>query len=187
MGFWQWGVSNFSPEVLEKMLSLCEENGLQKPCCYQGEYNLVTRAMETKLLPILRAHRLTYNAFRPFAVGFLTGKLVNNEHAGTRFGDEHPFGKLARGLYSAEDLHTAMKKFDNEIKLHGLTSVEVAIRWLAYHSVLEAEDGIVLGASKVKQIRETVAMIHKGPLPEEVVNSAESLWIAVKGSRGDII
>lgn len=50
--------------MLEKMLSICEEKGLQKPSCYQGEYNVVTRGMETKLLPILRAHGMTYNAFR---------------------------------------------------------------------------------------------------------------------------
>lgn len=117
----------------------------------------------------------------------MTGKLVNNEHAGTRFGDEHPFGKLAQGLYSAEDLHTTVKKFNNEIKSYSLTPVEIAIRWLAHHSVLGIEDGIVLGASKVKQVRETVAMIHKGPLPEEVLKSVEGLWSAVKGSRGNII
>ena len=57
-------MSNFPPEVLEKTLRLCEEKGLQKPSCYQGDYNLVTRGMETKLLPILRAHGMTYNAFR---------------------------------------------------------------------------------------------------------------------------
>jgi len=50
--------------MLEKMLRLCEEQGLQKPSCYQGDYNLVTRGMETRLLPILRAHGMTYNAFR---------------------------------------------------------------------------------------------------------------------------
>lgn len=182
-----WGVSNFSPEVLEKMLNLCEEKGLQKPSCYQGEYNLVTRAMETRLLPILRAHGMTFNAFRPFAVGFLTGKLVNNEHAGTRFGDDHPFGKAAKELYDAEDLISAMRKFDNDIKSHDLTSIEVAIRWLGHHSVLGPKDGIVLGASKVEQVRETVAMIQKGPLPGEVLASAENLWSAVKGSRADII
>lgn len=50
--------------MLEKMPRLCEEQGLQKPSCYQGDYNLVTRGMETRLLPILRAHGMTYNAFR---------------------------------------------------------------------------------------------------------------------------
>ena len=50
--------------MLEKMLLLCEEKGLQKPSCYQGDYNIITRGMEMKLLPILRHHGLSYNAFR---------------------------------------------------------------------------------------------------------------------------
>ena len=50
--------------MLEKMLLLCEKMGLQKPACYQGDYNLITRGMETKLLPLLRLHGVTYNAFR---------------------------------------------------------------------------------------------------------------------------
>ena len=53
-----------SPAMLEQMLRLCEKKGLRKPSCYQGDYNLVTRGMETKLLPILRAHGMTFNAFR---------------------------------------------------------------------------------------------------------------------------
>ena len=50
--------------MLEQVLRLCEEKGLQKPSCYQADYNVVTRGMETKLLPILRAHGMTFNAFR---------------------------------------------------------------------------------------------------------------------------
>lgn len=46
------------------MLRLCEEEGYHKPSCYQGDYNLITRGMETKLLPLLRDHGMTFNAFR---------------------------------------------------------------------------------------------------------------------------
>lgn len=67
----QWGVSNVPPEMLEQMVRLCEEKGLQMPSCYQGDYNIVTRGMEMKLLPILRAHGMTFNAFR-----FVTSRLV---------------------------------------------------------------------------------------------------------------
>ncbi|KAL1979198.1 hypothetical protein VTN96DRAFT_6520 [Rasamsonia emersonii] len=182
-----WGVSNMSPEMLEKMLHLCEQHGWQKPSCYQGDYNLVTRGMETKLLPILRAHGMSFNAFRPLAAGFLTGKLVNNQHANTRFGDDHPLGKAAQKLFGAEDLHSAMKKFDADVKATGLTPMEVAIRWIAHHSALKDEDGIVIGASKAEQIRETVTMIRKGPLPAEVLEMTEELWNAVKKTRGGII
>ena len=68
-----------------------------------------------------------------------------------------------------------------------MTSIEVAVRWIAHHSALRDEDGIILGASKEKQVRETVAMIQKGPLPKEVLRLTEKLWSAVEGSRGEII
>ena len=125
---------------------------------------------------------------RPLAAGFLTGKLVNNEHADTRFGENNPLGKhFAEKVFGAEDLHSAMRKFDAEAKSHGMTSIEVAIRWIAHHSALRDEDGIILGASKAVQIRETVNMIKKGPLPGEVLKAAEDLWSAVEGSRREII
>ena len=80
-----------------------------------------------------------------------------------------------------------MRTFDDETKSHNLTPIEVAIRWIAHHSALTDEDGIIVGASKTDQIRETVSMIEKGPLPEEVLKTAEDLWSAVKGSRSEII
>ncbi len=47
-----------------KKVEICEKNGFnKKPICYQGTYNIVTRGMETKLLPILRANGISFNAF----------------------------------------------------------------------------------------------------------------------------
>ncbi|KAI0161803.1 putative oxidoreductase [Hypoxylon sp. FL1284] len=173
--------------VLEKMIQICEQNGWKKPSCYQGVYNLVTRGMESKLLPLLRAHNIAFNGFQPLGAGFLTGKLVNNESAGTRFGDEHPLGAVARRMFGGEDLLGAMKRFDAEVKAQGLTPVEVAIRWLMYHSALGDEDGVVLGASKTGQVVDLVNLIRKGPLPEPVLPLADELWSGVQGSRGEIM
>ena len=50
--------------MLEDIFRICDEKGLQKPSCYQGEYNLGTRGMESKLLPLLRAQNVAHNAFR---------------------------------------------------------------------------------------------------------------------------
>lgn len=124
---------------------------------------------------------------RPLASGFLTGKLVNNEHAGTRFGDDNPLGKFAQKIYGAEELHSAMKTFDVEVKLHKSTPLEVAIRWIAHHSALRDEDGIIVGASKAEQIQETVNMLRKGSLPVEILKATDRIWAAVKQSRGEII
>ncbi|EED14542.1 oxidoreductase, putative [Talaromyces stipitatus ATCC 10500] len=182
-----WGISNMQPETLQAVLDLCENRGWQKPICYQGNYNLITRGMETRLLPILRARGISYNAFQPLAAGFLTGKLVNNQHAGSRFGDENPLGKSAQKLFGAAELLDAMNAFDTRVKACGLSSLEVAIRWIAHHSALSNEDGIILGASKTPQISETVELVRKGPLPAKVLDLTEELWDAVKEIRGQII
>lgn len=124
---------------------------------------------------------------RSLAAGFLTGKLINDEHAGTRFGDDHPYGPRIRQMFGGKDLRGAMKTFDAGVKAHGLSPTEVAYRWLAYHSVLREGDGIIIGASRLDQVTETVCVIRKGPLPDAVVALASELWEAVKRTRGDVV
>lgn len=80
-----------------------------------------------------------------------------------------------------------MKRFDSAVKAQGLTPVEVAIRWVTHHSVLVDGDAIILGASKISQIKETVGLIRKGPLSQDLVNITEELWDEVKESREGVL
>lgn len=181
-----WGVSNFPPPLLEKILALCDENGWAKPSWYQGVYNAVTRGPETQLLPLLRAHGIHFVAYMTLSGGFLTGKLVNNKHADTRAGDNNPLGKMIQRAFGAEDLQAAMKRFDEAVGAEGLTSTEVAIRWVMHHSALTEDDSVILGASKIAQIQETVAFIRKGELPAKLLRLTEDLWETLSESRGKI-
>lgn len=126
-------------------------------------------------------------SIRPLAAGFLTGKLVNNQHAGSRFGDENPLGKAVQKAFGATELLDAMKAFDTKVNACGLSSLEVAVRWIAHHSALSNEDGIIFGASKTTQISETVELVREGPLPANVLDLVEELWDAIKEIRGQII
>ncbi|KAI8626982.1 putative oxidoreductase [Xylariaceae sp. FL1651] len=182
-----WGVSNVPPPVLERMLQLCEENGWPKPSCYQGTYNVISRGMETRLLPILRAHKVKFVAFWALATGFLNGKFVNGQSAGTRMADDNPLGQHFQTMYGSEDVLSAVKKFDAETRAHGLSPLEVAVRWIFYHSVLTDDDSVLLGASKTEQVVESVAFVRKGPLSGKVLPLVEGLWESVKGSRSDVI
>ncbi|KAI1141145.1 putative oxidoreductase [Hypoxylon sp. FL0543] len=182
-----WGVSNVPPQTLEKILDLCDQNGWRKPVFYQGEYSILSRGMETKLLPLLRRHHMCFNAFRSVAAGLLTGNAVNGRAAGTRFDAGNPLSGAMRQVFGAQDLQDAVKTFDRETRERGATPLEVAVRWVAHHSALGEDDGIVLGASRTKQIVETVEFIRKGPLSDDLLQLAEQLWDAVKETRGDII
>lgn len=53
---------------------------------------------------------------------------------------------------------------------------EATLRWLAHHSILGQEDGIILGASSEEQMRQNLQACERGPLPETVVAAFEDLW-----------
>ncbi|KAI0897283.1 putative oxidoreductase [Annulohypoxylon nitens] len=182
-----WGVSNVPIPTLERIVALCDEHGWRKPSCYQAEYSIVSRGVETKLLPLLRAHGIRLNAFRFIASGLLTGNLSNGRTAGTRFDSANPLGGAMRHVFGAPDLVAAVKNFDKETRKKGLEPLEVAVRWIVHHSQLGEEDGVLIGASKTKQVVQTVELARKGPLSQEFLKLVDELWDAVKETRGDII
>lgn len=176
----EWGVANHPPETLQKIINLCEQRGWVKPTWYQGTYNLLTRGMETRMLPILRAHGMSFLASHALASGYLTCNHIDT--------DGKPTGRFAKNnSYAAPEVATAMGDFVRGCKTHALSPVEVASRWIVHHSVLSENDGIVVGASRLAQVGDTVTHIRKGPLPQEVIVLVEGIWDAVKHTRGSMI
>ncbi|KAF7930984.1 uncharacterized protein EAE97_009193 [Botrytis byssoidea] len=169
--FKRLGVSNFSAKLLQEFIQICEENGFVKP----------------SLLPILRAHLISFFAFRALAAGFLTGNFSAGKSDGTRFSDGHPLGKAFQNLYGAPRLQQAMKNLETILAPLGISGREASLKWIYHHSKLGDGDGIILGARKISQIRENVMSISAGPLSEEVVQKIEGIWDLLAEDRGEIL
>jgi aflatoxin B1 aldehyde reductase len=60
---------------------------------------------------------------------------------------------------------------------HGISGHAASLRWTAHHSALSAErgDGIIIGASSIKQLKENLTIFEQGPLPQEVVDAINSV------------
>ncbi|PLB49820.1 aflatoxin B1 aldehyde reductase-like protein [Aspergillus steynii IBT 23096] len=185
--FKQFGVSNFQPDLLQEFLDICDANGYVKPSVYQGDYSAVNRGMERKLLPILRQHNISYNAFRTLASGFLSGRLTHGTTEGTRFGASSSLGTFMQGLYDQEGLHSSLRRLEITTESLGITTVDAALRWAYYHSALQKSDGIILGASSINQLRSNLESIKRGPLPKECLRTFNEIWMELEPSRGDII
>lgn len=65
----------------------------------------------------------------------------------------------------------------------GCSRAELAYRWVAYHSALKADlgDGVIVGASSIKQLEGTLEGLEHGPLPQEAAKKIDGLWEGVKG------
>ncbi|PQE05038.1 hypothetical protein CJF30_00004831 [Rutstroemia sp. NJR-2017a BBW] len=212
--FRRLGLSNYSPKQVRDFVRVCEENSFVKPTVYQGDYNLVTRGMESELLPTLKELKLNFYAFRPLAAGFLTGTYTlepqSDAPSQTRFSSTNPLGKFFRNLYGDPQLHEAMAELKSILAPLGISSRSAALRWICWHSALEGAavgtedtrvmenpekkrggegggDAIILGASRLEQMSENVGSIEEGKLPEQVVDSIEKIWTVLKESRGAIL
>lgn len=170
--------------MLEEWLHIADEKGLVKPTVYQGQYNLLCRTYETTLLPLLRKHNISFVAFSPLAGGFLTGKLTFSKKSedlkGTRFevSDTNFGGMRYRSFYDKSAMHEALQKAAPFCVSHGISLPEAALRWLLYHSSLEADrgDGVVIGPSNLSQLDSYVKTKNAGPLPEDLAKELAALW-----------
>ncbi|KAI2467800.1 Aldo/keto reductase [Annulohypoxylon bovei var. microspora] len=162
------GISNFPLEMLKSFVDICEKEGYAKPSVYQGQYNLICREPEKELLPFLRKHNMTFNAYSPLGGGFLTGKLTLGTAEGTRL--RSAYGAHFARWYDRPEFHDAVKKLLEVIEPLGIKPSEAALRWVAYHSDLSEEDGVILGATKIEQLKQNLEDIEKGPLPQDVVD-----------------
>jgi aflatoxin B1 aldehyde reductase len=84
-------------------------------------------------------------------------------------------------------MHEAIKRLKAISEKTGLGMDELSLRWLAHHSILQEQDGIILGASKVAQISKNVAQIRNGPLGDEAAKELSGLWESVKEDGMKII
>ncbi|KAH8926346.1 Aldo/keto reductase [Atractiella rhizophila] len=182
--FEQFGLSNFALEDLEEFVNVSKKNNYVPISVYEGQYNILSRNPEEKLLPFLRNHNIGFWAFSPSAGGFLSGKWLTNRNQAGRFAGDNGMAAISRMWYFKDALFTAVTRFLDFLKKDhpDLQGIEVALRWIAHHSPLKKENGdaIMIGGSRVEHWQKNIEFLEKGPLPSDVVDQVEQLWDQVK-------
>ncbi|RVD83674.1 uncharacterized protein DFL_005453 [Arthrobotrys flagrans] len=180
------GISNYKSWEVARICEISKAKGYQLPKVYQGVYNVIHREVEPELFSVLRHYGISFYAYNPLAGGFFTAtgpKSVDEDvESGTRFDNTKIQGQMYRARYWKESYFTARSIIEEVANKHGLTLVEVALRWINHHSLMkkENEDKVIIGASSEKHLRENCEDLEKGPLPEEVVEVCAKAWAVVK-------
>lgn len=182
--FEKWGLSNFSASEVQEVIQVCQNENLVMPTVYQGQYNAICRGAEEELLPILRKHDIAFHAYSPSACGFFSGMVTRATSgvSGSRWDAKSPLG----AKYSLDYFHDLMFSAGEMVRQgalkHGIKGHDIGLRWIVWHSQLDAErgDGVIVGASNVKQLAENLDILEQGPLPKELVKVIEMAWDMVK-------
>ena len=170
------GMSNYHASEVERAFQLCDEHNLTKPTVYQGLYNPLNRCVEKELLPLLKRNNCSFVAYNPLAAGLLAGKhQQEGDVAKGRFKDNPNY--LPR-FYTNKNFE-ALQLIKGACDKEGMPMVEATYRWLLCHSVLEEQDGVLLGASSLTQLQQNLdscKAAEKGPLSANILEAFEGAW-----------
>jgi aryl-alcohol dehydrogenase-like predicted oxidoreductase len=116
------GVSNYSPEQMNRFMSVCKLNTVQPP------YNLFERRIDRDVLPYVLEKKLSAFAYGPLCRGLLTGTMRPD----TKFtGDDlrHSDPKFQPPRFS-EYLDAVQQLDDLTQKRYGKRVMDLAVRWV---------------------------------------------------------
>lgn len=151
---------------------------------FQGNYNPVSRHYDETLFPLLRELNISFYAYSPLAGGFLTKspETLKEGRGSGRWDPKVTVGQVYRKNYILPTLLEALSEWDAIAKEAGVTPAALAYRWVAYNSILSAEhgDGIIIGASSLEQLEQTLKTLEEGPLDPKSLERIDKVWALVK-------
>lgn len=84
-------------------------------------------------------------------------------------------------------MHAAVRSLEAATREIEISTAEASLRWICYHSALGKDDGVIIGARTVEQLRQNLAAVEKGPLPDACVQALESIRGPLESMRGGIL
>ncbi|KAJ7018909.1 aldehyde reductase [Mycena alexandri] len=182
--FKRFGLSNFTAADVQRVYDICKEKGYPLPTVYQANYSAVARKNEELLFPLLRKLGIALYVYSPIAGGLLTKtstQLRERKDAG-RFTEGFALEKVYNGLYNKPAYYKALDLWEEAAKEAGCSKAELAYRWVAFDSAVDAKhgDAIIFGASKHSQIPDTAAWLRHGSVGEKAKATIDEIWKVVE-------
>ncbi|MBX8643727.1 MAG: aldo/keto reductase [Thermoplasmata archaeon] len=141
-----YGVSNFRPDEVEEMFSVCRESGLEPPSVMQDVYNLINREFESSKLRIVEKHGMAAMIYSPLAQGVLAGRHSTGGGI-PRSRYEKLFSEKVQSLASSPEIERVKRIGERR----SVPMSQVALAWL-----LRKSERIfpIVGATEESQIAE---------------------------------
>lgn len=155
-----WGTSEWSAQEIMEAHMVAQRLHLEGPVMEQPQYNMFHRdKVEVEFSQIYKTVGLGTTIWSPLSSGLLTDKYISRFPKGTRLGREE--------LSWLKDIAVTPERLEkvrelNELALSiGTSLAKLAIAWCAKNPNVST---VILGASKVDQLNETLSSLELIPL-----------------------
>ena len=164
-----WGTSEWTAEEITEAYEFAEKNHLTPPTMEQPQYNLLDRKrFEVEYDPIYRRYQMGTTIWSPLASGALTGKYLDGIPEGSR-ATLKGYEWLKKYMIDSERGQARMDKVRNLKPIAdelGVSLSKMAIAWCLLNPNVST---VILGASKVDQLKENIESLEVVPLLTEDV------------------
>jgi 1-deoxyxylulose-5-phosphate synthase len=169
--------SNFRAWQLVRALAVSEMHNLARFDCIQSPYNLITRDIETELLPCCAGEGVGVVVYNPLAAGLLTGKHKGNQApaSDTRFGQDKNYYER----YWSPVNFTAVEHLKKIADAHNRKMSQFSLAWVLGNPVITSA---IVGASSTKQLEENLGALDVKLTPEET-KACDDVWLELRPPR----
>ncbi len=162
------GISNYSPEQTREAARTLRQLGT--PCLiHQPSYSMFNRWIEDGLLDVLQDEGIGCIAFSPLAQGLLTSKYLKGVPEDSRAAG--PVGFLTPEQITEEKV-AKVRQLNEIAGQRGQTMAQMALAWVLRHPGMTS---VLIGASRVSQLEENVAIVQNLDFSEDELSAIEGI------------
>ena len=164
-----WGTSEWTAEEITEAYEFAEKNHLTPPTMEQPQYNLLDRRrFEVEYDPIFRRYQMGSTIWSPLASGALTGKYLEGIPEGSR-ASLKGYEWLKKHMIESDRGKARMEKVKKIMPIAeelGVSLSKLAIAWCLLNTNVST---VILGASKVEQLKENIESLEVVPMLTEEI------------------
>ena len=164
-----WGTSEWTAEEITEAYEFAEKNHLTPPTMEQPQYNLLDRKrFEVEYDPIFKRYQMGTTIWSPLASGTLTGKYLDGIPEGSR-ATLKGYEWLKKHMIDSERGQARMEKVKKLKPIAdelGVSLSKISIAWCLLNPNVST---VILGASKVGQLKENLESLEVVPLLTEEI------------------
>ena len=164
-----WGTSEWTAEEITEAYEFAEKNHLTPPTMEQPQYNLLDRKrFEVEYDPIFKRYQMGTTIWSPLASGTLTGKYLDGIPEGSR-ATLKGYEWLKKHMIDSERGQARMEKVKQLKPIAdelGVSLSKISIAWCLLNPNVST---VILGASKVDQLKENLESLEVVPLLTEEI------------------
>lgn len=148
----RYGVSNYSGEQLQQLLSAADKHHLPRPVISQPPLSLLSTEALDSHVPLCRREGIAVAPYRVIEGGWLTGKYSRSRPADP---DSRIHEKPQWMLPASDQTYDALEQIEESARLAGMSMMQYAFEWVW------RQEGVVspvIGVKRIEQLDEMVAI-----------------------------